>query len=61
MYGDPRLRLGTMMATMFGMASVNQVRGVLLEEAILMLLRASGYRTVTTAAADPTLFEDRLG
>jgi len=30
------------MATMFGMASVNQVRGVLPEEAILMRLRASG-------------------
>src|ERR1700693_5565063 len=38
-----------MTATMFEMASVNQVRGVLLEEAILMLLRASGYRTITTA------------
>jgi len=50
-----------MTATMFEMASVNQVRGVLLEEAILMLLRASGYRTVTTAAADPTLFEGPAG
>src|SRR5438270_8627935 len=37
------------------MASANQVRGVLLEEAILALLRASAYRTVTTHAGDPTL------
>lgn len=43
------------------MASVNQVRGVLLEEAILMLLRASGYRTVTTAGHDPTLFQGPAG
>jgi hypothetical protein len=46
---------------MFEMASVNQVRAVLLEEAILKLLRASGYRTVTTAAADPTLFAGPAG
>lgn len=55
------LPLGTITDTMFEVASVNQVRGVLLEEAILMLLRASGYRTVTTAAADPTLFEGPAG
>jgi hypothetical protein len=50
-----------MTATMLEMASVNHVRGVLLEEAILMLLRASGYRIVTTAAADPTLSEGPAG
>jgi hypothetical protein len=45
-------------ATMLGMASANQVRGVLLEEAILMLLRASGYRTVSdkTQLGYSTLF-----
>ena len=37
------------------MASAHQVRGVLLEEAVLMLLRAAGYRTVTHAGTDPTL------
>ena len=56
-----RLRLGTMTVYNLEMASANQVRGVLLEEAILMLLRASGYRTVTSAAADETLFEGPAG
>jgi hypothetical protein len=37
------------------MASPHQVRGVLLEEAVLMLLRAAGYRTVTEKGTDPTL------
>src|SRR5688572_10214575 len=37
------------------MASTHQVRGVLLEEAVLMLLRAAGYRTVTDVGLDPTL------
>ena len=50
-----------MTATILEMASVNQARAVLLEEAILMLLRASGYRTVTTVADDQTLFEGPAG
>src|ERR1035438_7422677 len=37
------------------MVAAHQVRGVLLEEAILMLLRASGYSTVASARDDPTL------
>jgi len=37
------------------MASIHQVRGVLLEEAVLMLLRAAGYRTVSEPGSDPTL------
>ncbi len=41
--------------TQRSMASIHQVRGVLLEEAVLMLLRAAGYGTVTDAGNDPTL------
>jgi hypothetical protein len=41
------------------MASSHQVRGVLPEEAVLMLLRAAGYRTVTEAGTDPTLAEKK--
>jgi hypothetical protein len=37
------------------MSTKHQVRGVLLEEAILALLRAAGYRTVTQVGSDPTL------
>ncbi len=43
------------------MASTHQVRGVLLEEAILKLLRAAGYRTVDEAGADPTLGTSAAG
>jgi hypothetical protein len=43
------------------MASNHQVRGVLLEEAVLMLLRAAGYRTVTDAGTDPTLGTSSAG
>jgi hypothetical protein len=39
----------------------HQVRGVLLEEAILMLLRASGYSTVASSRDDPTLSEGPAG
>jgi hypothetical protein len=35
----------------------HQMRGLLLEESILTLLRAAGYRTVTSAGTDPTLTE----
>lgn len=37
------------------MALIDQVRGMLLEEVILKLLRAAGYRTVTNPGDDPTL------
>jgi hypothetical protein len=37
------------------MPSVHQLRGVLLEEAILTLLRAGGYRTVSEVGDDPKL------
>jgi hypothetical protein len=37
------------------MASANQIRGALLEEAILALLRASAYRTIGECGNDPTL------
>lgn len=43
------------------MASIHQVRGVLLEEAVLMLLRAAGYRTVTSAQGDPSLGTSSAG
>lgn len=43
------------------MASKHQIRGVLLEEAVLMLLRASGYRTVTDAQGDSTLGTSAAG
>lgn len=43
------------------MVATHQVRGVLLEEAILMLLRASGYSTVASARHDPTLSEGPAG
>ena len=35
------------------------ITGMLMEEAILYLLEASGYRTVTNANGDPTLHEER--
>ena len=37
------------------MARVANIRGMLLEEAVLHLLRHSGYRAVETAEGDPTL------
>lgn len=43
------------------MASKHQVRGLLLEEAILALLRAAGYRTVTQVGSDPTLRSSAAG
>lgn len=36
-----------------------QITGMLMEEAILYLLEASGYRTVTNGNGDPTLHEER--
>lgn len=43
------------------MASKHQVRGVLLEEVVLMLLRAAGYRTVSDGQGDPTLGTSAAG
>ncbi len=43
------------------MASIAQIRGMLLEEALLHLLRGTGYRTVDHARGDPTLDEGSAG
>jgi hypothetical protein len=37
------------------MATISGVRGLLLEEAILFLLKASGYRTIEDTSADPEI------
>ncbi len=37
------------------MPTVSQIRGMLLEEAVLQLLRPAGYRTVERPGRDPTL------
>jgi hypothetical protein len=37
------------------MTAINQIRGMLLEEILLHLLRNSGYRTIETIGTDPTL------
>lgn len=37
------------------MATIAQIRGLLLEEALLHLLKAAGYRTVEDAGGDPTV------
>jgi len=38
------------------MASRHQVRGVLLEEVVLMLLRAAGYRIGNEYATEPLVY-----
>ena len=43
------------------MATINQIRGMLLEEAVLQLLRTAGYDVVDSAGNDPTLHEGRSG
>lgn len=43
------------------MASRHQIRGLLLEEAVLVLLRAGGYRTVTSVGTDPSLGRSAAG
>lgn len=43
------------------MADIFQIRGMLLEEAILFLLRRSGYVTVETHEGDPTLRQHQAG
>ncbi len=43
------------------MATIGQIRGMLLEEAILYLLRWSGYKTVEIVGTDPTLHKGSAG
>lgn len=43
------------------MATISQIRGMFLEEALLVLLRASGYGTVDRAGEDPTLRDGPSG
>ncbi len=43
------------------MSTINQIRGMLLEEVLLHLLRSSGYRTIETANDDPTLVNGPAG
>ncbi len=43
------------------MATIPQIRGMLLEEAVLHLLRSSGYIPVLKAGTDPTLHDGSAG
>jgi hypothetical protein len=43
------------------MATISHIRGILLEEALLYLLGASGYSTVTEVGTDPTLAKGPAG
>lgn len=43
------------------MATIHQVRGLLLEEVLLHLLRRSGYQTIEQVGTDPTLQAGRSG
>lgn len=43
------------------MATIPQIRGMLLEEAVLYLLRSSGYRTIDDPRNDPTLRKGYAG
>lgn len=43
------------------MATIPQIRGMLLEEAVLYLLRSSGYRTIDETRDDPTLRRGHAG
>jgi len=42
-------------------ATAEQIRGMLLEESLLYLLRSSGYKTVEKAGTDPTLSDGAAG
>jgi len=42
-------------------ATIDQIRGMLLEEAVLQLLRTAGYTTVENAGNDPTLHDGHSG
>lgn len=43
------------------MATISQIRGMLLEEAVLQLLRTAGYTVVEKAESDPTLHDGHSG
>jgi len=43
------------------MARIPQIRGLILEEAILFFLRRSGFTTVDNSAGDPTLAAGSAG
>lgn len=43
------------------MATISQIRGMLLEEAALQLLRTAGYTPVERAGSDPTLLDGHSG
>ena len=43
------------------MATISQIRGMLLEEAVLQLLRTAGYTVVEKAGSDPTLHDGHSG
>jgi len=43
------------------MTTISQIRGMLLEEAVLQLLRTAGYTTVDKAGTDPTLQDGPSG
>lgn len=43
------------------MATIHQIRGMLLEEVLLYLLRSTGYKTVEQPGNDPTLRSGRAG
>jgi len=43
------------------MATISQIRGMLLEEAVLQLLRTAGYAVVEKAGSDPTLHDGHSG
>ena len=43
------------------MATIGQIRGMLLEEAVLQLLRTAGYVPVERAGVDPTLHDGPSG
>lgn len=43
------------------MATISQVRGMLLEEAVLQLLKTTGYTVVEKAGSDPTLHDGHSG
>jgi hypothetical protein len=43
------------------MATISQVRGMLLEEAVMQLLRTAGYGVVEKAGSDPTLCDGHSG
>jgi hypothetical protein len=60
--GTPLITMSLMMrANGADMAKITHIRGLLLEEAILHLLRATGYSTVESKGTDPTLHAGPAG